>query len=554
MKRLQIVFLFLCVFILVACGESENDGTTAVIPTTSPPDVPTVMGLPITPTIAPTSEANPTDEANTTGGSNPTDAAERTEVSPTQSATTVNVVNNTTQQDQICTVRTDWQTYTVQQGDTLAQIARNAGSTLAELVQGNCLVDANLIQVGQQLYIPHPVVTTPIPQTPIPPTPSLDTGSWASYLEPNWHLKFSHPANWRETSLMRIEGSDGFVIGTLIESPEGLDVVTQQQANHQMQPFGSSPLIETVTLTNGWQARMILPTHTTDPMALAALMIPYNQMIEWDNHSYNYLFLNINLGHIRAMLPTIELSTGSSVTEISQFDVTVEDLPNNGKRLHLNWSADGATKASIHTTYRLHQAEQWDVLPTGEMTLELPETVYANPRVVLQVWNGVTGETDIAEYVIPWTCTHTYFFESQPNHCPSETAVTLSGAYQPFEHGFMIWEPSRQTGSLPTIHLFLNGGSYTSFPDTWIVGEPESDSTRIPPEGLHQPVRGFGKVWRDLDSRYWLGWATATESAYQLTTQAEIFDSNANSGQYITLPTGEIIYYTGINWTRVSDG
>jgi LysM repeat protein len=45
-------------------------------------------------------------------------------------------------------------TYTVQRDDALARLAVLYNTSVAELVEGNCLTDANLIRVGQVLRMP----------------------------------------------------------------------------------------------------------------------------------------------------------------------------------------------------------------------------------------------------------------------------------------------------------------------------------------------------------------------------------------------------------------
>ena len=65
-----------------------------------------------------------------------------------------------------CTPRADWTlTYTVQPGNTLAEIARAAAVSLTELAQGNCIADVNRIVAGQKLLVPRLVIVV----TPLPP-------------------------------------------------------------------------------------------------------------------------------------------------------------------------------------------------------------------------------------------------------------------------------------------------------------------------------------------------------------------------------------------------
>ena len=98
------------------------------------------------------------------------------------------------------------------------------------------------------------------------------------------------------------------------------------------------------------------------------------------------------------------------------------------------------------------------------------------------------------------------------DNCPFEAEVGWA-AQQPFEHGFMLWlEPSQ------LIYVFFDnygGQSYRSYDDTFAEGDPETDPNIVPPAGLLQPERGFGKVWRDnAEVRDNLGWATAPETGF----------------------------------------
>lgn len=69
-----------------------------------------------------------------------------------------------------CQPRTDWtNTYTVQPGDALSEIAARFNMTAGTLAAANCIQNPDIISVGQVLRIPAPIETpTPIP-TPEPP-------------------------------------------------------------------------------------------------------------------------------------------------------------------------------------------------------------------------------------------------------------------------------------------------------------------------------------------------------------------------------------------------
>jgi serine/threonine-protein kinase len=90
-------------------------------------------------------------------------------------------------------------------------------------------------------------------------------------------------------------------------------------------------------------------------------------------------------------------------------------------------------------------------------------------------------------------------------------------AYQPFEGGVMIWDGAPS----PTIYVGLSAsGDWVNRADQFQEGDPESDATLTPPAGRLQPVRGFGRLWREDESvRQALGWALAAEVGFEGTWQ-----------------------------------
>lgn len=103
--------------------------------------------------------------------------------------------------------------------------------------------------------------------------------------------------------------------------------------------------------------------------------------------------------------------------------------------------------------------------------------------------------------------------------CPvGEPPVTLTqaSAVQTFERGLMVWI-SDTPGS---IYVLYSDGRYQRFDDTFVDGADPERGGENPPAGLLEPVRGFGKVWRNNPAvRDGLGWATEAERGGQSTTQ-----------------------------------
>jgi hypothetical protein len=105
--------------------------------------------------------------------------------------------------------------------------------------------------------------------------------------------------------------------------------------------------------------------------------------------------------------------------------------------------------------------------------------------------------------------------------CPTAEATVTRGAFQPFERGLMLWRADERA-----IYVLNNNGTWTRSADTWDEAQSADDPTLQPPQGLLQPVRGFGKVWReqrgggaDQDPGGGLGWALVPEQGYDMLAQ-----------------------------------
>ena len=122
----------------------------------------------------------------------------------------------------------------------------------------------------------------------------------------------------------------------------------------------------------------------------------------------------------------------------------------------------------------------------------------------------------------------------------------MYAARQRFQNGQMIWREDQKR-----IYVLYNDGRWEGYADKWVEGDPADDPALIPPEGLQQPVRGFGKLWREglggVSAA--IGWAQEEEKG--LTAQFQDWDHGAVlrfGGEDIVLLDGG-----AWRWTRSRD-
>jgi hypothetical protein len=120
---------------------------------------------------------------------------------------------------------------------------------------------------------------------------------------------------------------------------------------------------------------------------------------------------------------------------------------------------------------------------------------------------------------------------------PTTVVADVPVAEQVFERGRMFWiRHNRQIWVMISSEDDSNRGDWFCYLDTFVEGEPELDPNLIPPDGLYQPRRGFGKLWRTrTELREALGWATTPE--FELTsTYRYIAGGEVSNGEYFPGP------------------
>lgn len=124
---------------------------------------------------------------------------------------------------------------------------------------------------------------------------------------------------------------------------------------------------------------------------------------------------------------------------------------------------------------------------------------------------------------------------------PGQDYQRTQGAQARFERGEMYWINLR--GGRGTIFVIIYGPnntvSYRRFDDTWSEGQPEN-SGLTPPQGLVEPSRGFGKIWREQPGiRDALGWALESEQGvimnYQAFERGAIFQTMNDQYSFIRI-------------------
>jgi hypothetical protein len=154
----------------------------------------------------------------------------------------------------------------------------------------------------------------------------------------------------------------------------------------------------------------------------------------------------------------------------------------------------------------------------------------------------------------PRICDSAWFFiEPRPESCPLNPALASQGVFQRFQNGLMFW-----IGSQDAIYVLYDDAQaprWQVFRDVFDEGMPEdSDEYASPPyQGVWQPRRGFGMLWRNnILVRERIGWAVQQlEQPYsvqiQTDSQGVAFVNDPTNVIYALSPAGQ-------SWQKISGG
>ena len=203
---------------------------------------------------------------------------------------------------------------------------------------------------------------------------------------------------------------------------------------------------------------------------------------------------------------------------ILYFRANVEEA-DPGDTIVLEWESVGATKAIIYQIPQSYQMPQsgWDVATSGTYSHQIE--LHERNWVMFQLYVYDAAERSAsASLTVPLRCPDPWFFAPAPDVCPTAPIVSTA-AEQHFERGTMIW-----IEELDRIYVLyaddVHSPKWQGFNDEWEEGMPDRDPTLVPPDGLYQPIRGFGLVWRQNPTvRERLGWAIDEETGFETIVQ-----------------------------------
>ncbi|MDZ4769044.1 MAG: hypothetical protein SGJ24_07950 [Chloroflexota bacterium] len=133
-----------------------------------------------------------------------------------------------------------------------------------------------------------------------------------------------------------------------------------------------------------------------------------------------------------------------------------------------------------------------------------------------------------------------------PPTFPTPVIAQITVAEQLFEGGRMFWiQPTGQIWLLMTTQE--GTGEWSIYADDFVDGEPDLDSTLVPPDGRYQPERGFGKLWRESEAiNQSLGWGVTPEFGYVSRYEYHAGGSvDAATGIYTPGPGYHILFSLG---------
>ncbi|MCA9984678.1 MAG: LysM peptidoglycan-binding domain-containing protein, partial [Anaerolineales bacterium] len=444
-RKMTLVWLLSLALFLFACQDEPDPQPTIVLEVPDPLPATATAEPTVTPTEAATAEPTVTNEPAT---------------EPTVAATAATTVA----QAPDCQPPADWIEYNVVFGDTLAELARRTGSSVAALSEANCLDNPNRITVGLKLRVPR----QPDP-LPTPPPATLPPGNSTTVYDIS--ACYSYPF-W---------GNNGVAIGELWRVDYGVPSAPVFAQMDDLTPAGHMLANEPFTVKSG-PFCFYNAGYAQLPIRRWYVESETSNQKGWLEEYHDYL-------------------QWQPAPEIVSFTVSARQV-DEGESVTISWEVRGANDISIFQSHPLNQYSQEIIAgplpPAGTLVVTTPATVRHVDYGIVDNYFLIT------QLRVDINCLYEPFVLTTAQGCATGPVSDSEAAYQPFERGFMVWKPG-------VIWVFNEQGYGTAFYDGFTGVLPPFNEE--PPAGLYKPEHGFGKVWLENPwIREQLGWATAPEA------------------------------------------
>ncbi len=127
-----------------------------------------------------------------------------------------------------------------------------------------------------------------------------------TFTSDRFNVQFQYPAHWKRVSDERYEGPDGFFQVAAISSDEPIHTVCQNEAFHQLLPYGTKPLILQTNIQTQ-EACYIFPSEDqpAEMRGQAALIVRYPEAIQIGDTFYHYFILWADQNHLYEISSTL---------------------------------------------------------------------------------------------------------------------------------------------------------------------------------------------------------------------------------------------------------
>lgn len=236
-----------------------------------------------------------------------------------------------------------------------------------------------------------------------------------------------------------------------------------------------------------------------------------------------------------------------SIPEVPQSDPIIRffnvspDTAKIGDTIDISWNIENvdAVIVEVYDAYPrndiLYSLEEHHPV-VGSTTFTIPEQTLHGATVTIY---GVRYNIDnSARTITARLINASEVVELEDDDKPPAPVETWA-VYQAYDNGMMIWRAD--TGM---ITVFFDDGTLRNYPLTYYAYLADVPDDIDVPEGKILPTNGFGRVWAYLDDvRERIGWATDTETGYDLTMTTQDDGTVAYN-----LPTEDTLYVNDQTW------